>query len=448
MSDAGSSATPARAVATRVLHRVASKGAYATPTLDAEIRRAGLDPRDAALASEIVYGALRVLPSLDRTIEGFLRRGGGGRMDAWTRASLRAATYQIRHLSRVPARAAVHDAVAVVRAERGSRLGGFVNAVLRRVAEGRPADPRPPSRMDLPGWLDARLGDALGAERAAGFVSARPLPPPMGLRARGDRTQLASGLRAARPGAEVLEGTLAPAALLLRGAGDPRKLPGYEEGAFGVQEQGAQAVGLALGAGPGKRVVDACAGRGGKALLLADQVGEAGLVTALDLHERKLEGVFPELERLRIPAERVETRTVDLTVGTGGLGPLFDGVLVDAPCTNLGTVHRRPELLLRLGPEDPSRLADLQRSILGHAAGLVRPGGTLVYAVCSPTHEEGREVARAVEAANRSLRRLHEPLPTSGVAPDADGVARIGPWSDASGGCDAYQIVRWSVGKG
>ncbi|MFW6023715.1 MAG: transcription antitermination factor NusB, partial [Myxococcota bacterium] len=311
MSGAGSSAAPARAVATRVLHRVANKGAYAAPTLDAEIRRAGLDPRDAALASEIVYGALRVLPSLDRTIEDFLRRGGGGRMDGWTRASLRAATYQILHLSRVPVRAVVHDAVAVVRAERGSRLGGFVNAVLRRVGQQRPADPRPPSRMDLPDWLDARLADALGAERAAAFVSARPLPPPMGLRARGDRTQLASQLRAAHPGAEVLEGTLAPGALLLRGAGDPRKLPGYDAGDFAVQEQGAQAVGLALGAQPGQRVVDACAGRGGKSSLLADRVGERGHVTALDLHERKLEALVPELERLGMAAERVETRTVD-----------------------------------------------------------------------------------------------------------------------------------------
>ncbi|MFW6051086.1 MAG: RsmB/NOP family class I SAM-dependent RNA methyltransferase [Myxococcota bacterium] len=441
MTRGGSEAAPSRVVATRVLYRVAAKGAFATPALDAEIRRAGLDARDAALASEIVYGALRVLPSLDRTIAAHLRRAG--RMDAHARAALRAASYQILHLSRVPPRAAVHDAVALVRRERGAPLAGFVNAVLRRVADVRPTDPRPPDRLEVPPWLEAQLEEALGPDRAEAFLRVRPLPPPLGLRVRGDREAFARRLRADRPDAEVTAGALSPGALRVRHAGDPRRLPGYEDGAFCVQEEGAQVVALALGASEGDRVVDACAGRGGKTLLLAEAVGPVGHVTALDLHERKLEAIGAELARLHLSAERVETRTVDLTVGTGGLEARFDRVLVDAPCTNLGTVHRRPELLFRLSPEDPGRLAILQRGILRQAARLVRPGGLLAYAVCSPTREEGPGVAAFVEQELEGLERLPAPLPGSGLSPDPDGVARVGPWSDPGGGADAYQIVRW-----
>lgn len=440
-------AAPARVVATRVLHRVASKGAWAAPALDAEIRRARLEDRDAALATEIVYGTLRVLPSVDRTYEGFLSQSGH-RLEPLVRAALRAATYQVLYLSRVPVRAAVHDAVAIVRAQRGGRLGGFTNAVLRRVAAARPAAVQPPTRMDVPDWLAERLVDSLGPERTEAFLSARPLPPPLGLRVRGDRDEIARQIRAAHPRAEVSEGVLGPHILLVRRAGDPRKLPGYAQGELCVQEEGAQVVGLALGAAEGEHVADVCAGRGGKSLLLADAVGPRGQVTALDLHEQKLEHIGRELDRLGIPRERVVSRAVDLTVGTGSLGKVFDRVLVDAPCSNLGTVHRRPEILLRAGQRHIHRLAALQIAILRHAARLVRPGGVLAYAVCSPAREEGAQVASVFEAEQPGAERLGGPLPGSGVPPDPDGIARIGPWCDPAAEADAYQIVRWRLGAG
>lgn len=440
-------AAPARIVATRVLHRVASKGAWAAPTLDAEIRRAGLEERDAALATEIVYGALRVLPSLDRTYESFLSQGGH-RLEPLVRAALRASTYQIMHLSRVPARAAVHDAVAIVREQRGGRLGGFTNAVLRRVAAARPAEVRPPTRMNVPDWLADRLVESLGTERTEAFLSARPLPPPLGLRVRGDRDELARQIRAAHPKAEVSGGVLGPDVLLVRRGGDPRRLPGYERGRFCVQEEGAQVVGLALGATEGEHVADVCAGRGGKSVLLADAVGPQGQITALDLHEQKLEHIGRELDRLGIARERVVSRPVDLTVGTGSLGNVFDRVLVDAPCSNLGTVHRRPEILLRAGQRHIHRLAALQIAILRHAAQLVRPGGLLVYAVCSPAREEGGQVAAAFEEERAGIERLRGALPGSGVPADPDGVVRVGPWCDPAAEADAYQIVRWRLAAG
>jgi 16S rRNA (cytosine967-C5)-methyltransferase len=421
-------ASPARRVATRVLFRVAEEGAFATPALDGELARARLDRRDAALATEIVYGALRVLPALDRALDAHLKKPR--RTDAYLRAALRGAAYQLLHLSRVPPHAAVSDAVSLVRAERGPRLSSVANAVLRKVAARRPEAPRPPSRLVLPKWLEGSLREVLGRARADAFLGARRLPPPMGLRAVGTEAgELAEALRAARPDAEVEESALVDGALRVRGVGDPRALPGWAEGRFAVQELGSQRIVELVGARPGERVADLCCGHGTKTLALAARVGQGGRVEAVDLYEEKLERLEVERERLGLPAERVGVRAVDLTVGAGGLEPAsFDRVLLDAPCTGLGTVHRRPEIALRLSPDDPRRLAELQRRLLATARALVRPGGTLVYAICSPTREE---VQPALEADGGRL--------PDGA--DPDGVLRLGPWLGEE--LDAYQVVRW-----
>jgi 16S rRNA (cytosine967-C5)-methyltransferase len=434
-------ARDARAVATRVLFRVAERGAWAAPTLDAEIARAGLDARDAALATEIVYGTLRTLPFVDAKIVGRLDRPDR-RIDGWARAALRGALYQLAYLERVPAFAIVDETVRVVRQERGAKLAGFVNAILRAIVRTSPtAEERArPERMTLPGWLEDALVRSLGAERAAKFGARSAWPPPIGLRPRGARAAVADDLRLWCPAAEVLEGEIGHMALLLRGGGDPRRLPGYEEGRFAVQEQGAQVVTELLGASAGERIADACAGHGTKTAYLADLVGPEGHVVAIDLHESKLERIAPELRRLGLEVTRVTCEAIDLTVGTGGYDGSFDRVLVDAPCSGLGTVHRRPELLLRVGPADVARMAALQVEILRNAADLVRPGGTLLFAVCSPLREEGSDVVDAVLAARPDLALETGPTPDGSPDPDADGIVRIGPWLAES---DAYQIARF-----
>jgi 16S rRNA (cytosine967-C5)-methyltransferase len=171
-------------------------------------------------------------------------------------------------------------------------------------------------------------------------------------------------------------------------------LTGYAEGDFVIQEEGAQLIALSLGVKPGERVLDACAGRGQKTSLLAEQVGPDGSVCATDLHHRKLEALTEELARLGLSG--VTTETVDWSRGSGDVNELFDAALVDAPCTGTGTLRRRPEILLRLEPDDPLRLAQLSISILRHVAAHVRSGGRVVYAVCSVLPEEGERVVEAV----------------------------------------------------
>lgn len=410
----------ARLVATEVLRRIAVDGAWAAHTLDAEIRREQLDSRDAGLATAIVYGALRALPSIDEAIDAHAKR-----TDAYVRAALRAAVFQLRYLERVPARAVVHETVELVRRERGRPVGGFVNAVLRKIArqsEGAEFE----SRLELPRWAATALIRSVGEARARAFLDAEGTPP-MDLRVMGDVDATLAALGAVSPPLDVVR-TDAPQSVRVRGGGDPRLLPGFEAGEFYVQELGSQHVVAAVGAQPGERIADACAGRGGKTLALARASGPTGSVTAIELHEARLEQI-PELAARVGIATPIALETIDLSRGTGGL-PEFDRVLVDAPCSGLGTVHRRPEILLRLAERDLPALAKTQRTILQNAAKLVRPGGILVYAVCSFSDAEGPGAARTIDW----------PLePIDGA--DEDGWLRLGPWREVP--TDAYQVARW-----
>jgi len=434
---------PARQIATRVLHRVEHDDAWAAPTLDVELRRASLSRPDAALATQIVYGALRVLPALDAAIEHQAKRPV--RVDAWTHAALIGGAFQLLHLGRVPSHAIVNDTVDLVREKRGKRVAGFANAILRRIAEVRPADPQPPSSLILPPWLDRALRDSIGADHTEALLRLDGDATSIDLRVRAevDLGDVAASISAARSGASVNRTALSPRGLRVSGGGDLRELEAYAKGDFAVQEEGAQLVGMLLGALPGERVLDACAGRGGKTAQLVETVGANGLVVATDLHEHRLLQIPDELERLRLSASSLQHACVDWTVGPGKVRGEFDRVLVDAPCTGLGTLRRRPEILLRIGPHHAAQMGESQRLILEHAASLVRPGGTLVYAVCSPLREEGTGVVEQVRLPGfefaKSLSSNLKSLPFGSGAP-----FDLGPWVPGSGPwADAYQVSVW-----
>lgn len=437
-------ARSARWVATSVLHRVAVDAAYAARTLDAELDVAQLSERDARLATEIVYGTLRKLAVIDALLDQQLARG---RPDAFAFAALRAATYQALFLSRVPAFAIVQETVSIVKAKRGEGLARLTNAVLRRIVASR-TETELSAGFALPAWVEQLFQGSLGSERVQCWERCAERVPPLALRvcAGASRGPLLDALRAERNDAELTASSLLPCVIHARHVGDPRKLPGFAEGAFVVQDAGATLVGMLCGAQPGERVLDACAGRGGKTLQLLEAVGQTGHVVAVDIHARKLEQLRAEADRLGVGGARLSTETVDLALGDGGLPGNFDRILVDAPCTGLGTLLRRPEILLRLGPDDPSRMATLQLAILRTACRLLRPGGTLVFAVCSASHVEGRDVAERLEAEISGLRRLPGALRDVSVSSDDDGVFRIGPWLGAGADWpDLYQVVRWEL---
>jgi 16S rRNA (cytosine967-C5)-methyltransferase len=434
---------PARQIATRVLHRVSHDKAWAAPVLDAELRRGSVSRADAALATQIVYGSLRAVPDLEATLARHARRPV--KVDDWTHAALIAAVYQLLHLERVPPHAVVNDTVDLVREKRGKRVAGFANAILRKVAAERPPVPQLPTSVAVPSWLRVALQSSIGLERTEDLLNLGTEPPTIDLRARADmdRNSVIESILAAQPDASVSRTELSPQGLRIRGAADPRALPGYEEGVFAVQEEGAQLIGLLLGAQPGERVLDVCAGRGGKTVQLLEAVGESGSVVATDLHEHRLAQIAAEVLRLRLNPARLETACVDWTVGKGTVRGEFDRVLVDAPCTGLGTLRRRPEILLRAKPADAVRMGETQKRVLQNAAALVRPGGTLLYAVCSPLEDEGRAVIETADLPGLEPQRGGASRLLS-LRFGSNGALDLGPWVQGAGPwADAYQIYMW-----
>ncbi|WP_437588691.1 RsmB/NOP family class I SAM-dependent RNA methyltransferase [Sorangium sp. So ce1000] len=457
-----------RAVAARVLARVWGSEAFASAALDAELRRApSLDPRDVGLATELVYGVLRAQAALEARIAEFAAKSRWT-TDPLVRAHVLMGAYSLCFLDRVPAFAAVSEAVDGAQAAGGPRVGAFANAVLRRLAAAVESGGRPQLAgavvASAPGWLRGALRRSLGRAAAEAFLSAGPVPPPTGLcLAPGeDRDAWLDALRAAAPAASFEAGRVSPTAIVARGAGDLRRLPGFGAAWIG-QEEGAQALAFALGARPGEAVLDACSGRGNKSWLLSRAVLPGGAVDAADLYPAKLsqlraalgappastEGVGTEAGAQASDAEASaspasardglgraaatvrETYAVDWTVGAGDVPEGYDRVLVDAPCSGVGTLRRRPEIALRREADDLPRLADLQVAIARRAATRARDGGRLVFAVCSVLREECEAVAARLAApADDGLGVRLEPAPF-----DAE-LAR-----ELAGGGDAFRLL-------
>jgi len=376
----------ARSVAVQALTRVLRDGAYGAAALSTELERAaakGLQERDRALATELFYGTLRLKNALEARLTPLAPRG---LKDVVVKAELLIAAYQLLVLDRIPAFAAVNAAVNGVRAARGKQVAGFANAVLRKVAQGQKLSLASAARQNLSPWLLEALTQSVGESEAQALI----VPPEdklVSLRLVGGRA-VPTWLEDSKPG------RVSPRSRLIAGVGDPRKREGYREGSFVVQEEGAQGIALSLGARPGERILDACAGRGQKTTLLSEQVGSTGAVWATDVYPKKLEALSSEYQRLQLhPAE---VRAVDWTVGVGDVPANFDRVLVDAPCTGTGTLRRRPEIAARLTPEDPARLSALAEGIVRSAATRVRSGGRLVFAVCSVLEAECEALVQRV----------------------------------------------------
>ncbi|MDP3937962.1 MAG: 16S rRNA (cytosine(967)-C(5))-methyltransferase RsmB [Deltaproteobacteria bacterium] len=387
----------ARAIAIEVLRRVDADDAYADLALNAELSRSSLDARDRAFATDLVYGTLRWRGRLDYLLNERAERPIDA-LPPQARAALRAGAYQLLHSRSVPPRAAVGETVEAMRALGMERLTGFANALLRRLNRERdnlsfPDPDRDPVGHAAachahPPWIVERLFEQLGHEEAVRFMEADNVVPPLTLRVRGGRTTPGELIaRLADAGFEARAGRYAPGAVVLVERAPPGALPGFAEGCFAVQDEASQLVSLLVGAARGERVLDLCAAPGGKTAHLAEQVGPKGRVVALDANAARLDLVTALCRRMGL--DNVETvmgdaRGLPQTVAGDG----FDCVLADAPCTGLGVLRRNPDARWRMTPDAPARLAGLQSEILARARTLVRPGGVLVYSVCTFAPEE------------------------------------------------------------
>jgi 16S rRNA (cytosine967-C5)-methyltransferase len=419
-----------RPIAVEVVRRVADDGAYSNRLLAVLLDRSDLEARDRQLAAELSYGTLRGMLRIDRALEPLLERPLAAASSP-ARAALRVGAHQILN-TRIPPHAAVAETVGTVpRSQRG-----FVNAVLRRLTSSPP--PPPPSgggdeaiavRTGLSPWVVRELRRLLGseeeAEAAAGALAS---PGALSLRTNVCRIEpedLEARLREA--GLAPERGSLHAGTVRIAG-GAPSALPGFREGWFAVQDEASAYVVDVLDPGPGELVLDACAAPGGKA---GDIACRSGSVVASDLSERRTRLIGTTARRLGVTA-----RLLVQDVARPALRDGFDRVLVDAPCSGIGAARRRPELLWRPDRGRLSALARLQVRLALGAASLLRPGGVLVYSVCTFPRAETDAVCDALESKAPWLR----PDPFTG--PDGEVGARVRLWPHLHG-TDAMFVARF-----
>ncbi|HEU0037303.1 MAG TPA: 16S rRNA (cytosine(967)-C(5))-methyltransferase RsmB [Kofleriaceae bacterium] len=409
-----------REIARRVLDRVDKGGAWATLTLDAELARSALDERDRRLASELVYGVLRNRMRIDRAIGA---HADLARTPPKVRTALRVAVYQLLFLDRVPAYAAVDDAVGAARTFGGSKLGGFTNAVLRKITTQRepplPGAPGELARLEvehsLPGWILDELAAVAPAGELATLAAAFGEQPPLVARVNPRKTSreaLAAQLEEA--GVTATPVALAPSALRLDGIGDPARNPEFVSGTWTVQDPGAQLVGIVAAPRAGQRILDACAGVGGKSTHLAELADDAAVIDAADTSKTKL-GLLADTAR-RLGLTNIQPIVCDLLDPTAPLEAQYDLIVLDAPCSGLGVLRRHPDAKWRLTSDAVPRLAALQSRLLDAVVARLAPGGTLVYSVCTFTRAEGpAQIAALVARSGLSLVEERRTWP-----PDAD----------------------------
>jgi 16S rRNA (cytosine967-C5)-methyltransferase len=438
-SERRSAPTRARLLALRVLERVQRAGAYADLLLNSQLARSGLGAPDRAFVTELVYGTLRWRGRIDYLLGRCLDRPIE-KLEGVVASSLRLGAYQILFTDRIAPAIAVDEAVRCTRAVGAERAAGLVNAVLRKLADRHASEPLPSLESDplghlmhaqsLPQWIAARWLELLGPEEAASLAYASTQPPPLTVRANPhqiEARELLEELRASFPDARACR--WARDGLVLGRRGNAASLPGFLAGRFTVQDEAAQLVVGLLDPQPGERVLDACAAPGGKATGIAERVGKSGSVIALDRNARRLDLVRRAARRLQLG--RIECIARDATRDLEGIAPEggFDRVLVDAPCTGLGTLRRNPDARWRVQPRDPARLAETQLALLQQTSRVLRPDGVLVYSTCTLLPEENEAVVEAFlrESPQFVLASRHEAPEEVRELMDADGLLRCWP---------------------
>jgi 16S rRNA (cytosine967-C5)-methyltransferase len=428
---------PARHAAFEILRRVEQEGAFASVLLAASVEE--LSAQDRALCYELVLGSLRWQLWLDRLIEHYARRSAES-LDAPVRRALRLGLYQLRFLSRVPARASVNESVNLMRLAKLRSAASFVNAVLRRATREPDYDPAAATSDTIeriaietshPVWLIERWADAFSIEEAVSFARANNESPPIAFRVNAhDDDERVAVLNELREAGGVLEPSrVAPGAWRIQGVTSRlRQIAG--DGRIYIQDEASQLVAHALDARSGMRVLDVCAAPGSKTTHIAALTPDVRLIVAGDLYEHRLRTV--------IDAGARQGRSLIRVVALDATAPLplaegsFDRVLVDAPCAGTGTLRRNPEIRWRITATDIENLQERQQHILVNASRMVRHGGRLVYSTCSVEREENEEVVAAFLHQNRAFRQVSPSV----LAPfqSASGAARTWPHREGADG--------------
>jgi 16S rRNA (cytosine967-C5)-methyltransferase len=381
-----------RQVAFLALREIYRRSTYADVALDKWFQRVQLRDSDRALATELVYGCVRKQRSLDTLIDRLATKKAA-QQPPDLRIILQIGLYQLCHLDRVPDAAAVNTTVDLAKANHLSGLAGFVNGVLRHYIRRQQTETseieltkHPVQRLGIaysyPDWILENWLEQIGLAETEQLCQTLDRSPSLHLRVnplKTTRTALESAFQEGGIAVEPIP-PFPQSLKLTEGAGDITQFPGFPEGWWTVQDSSAQLATYLLDPQPGETIVDACAAPGGKTTHIAELMGDMGTIWACDRTESRLKKVRQNVDRLGLQSVRIhpgDSRNVPQFVGQ------CDRVLLDAPCSGLGTLHRRADLRWRQTPETAQELAILQRELLESAATWVKPGGILVYATCT-----------------------------------------------------------------
>jgi 16S rRNA (cytosine967-C5)-methyltransferase len=418
-----------RRVALDVLTSCLDKGQPLDETLARHAGLPELEPRDRAFVRLLLATTLRRLGEVDGVVRALVERPPEG-ANARALHILRLGAAQLLFLA-TPPHAAVDTAVRLMEAVGLPHLKGLANAVLRRVAREGAAllGERDPARLNTPDWLWQSWSDSYGEEATRTIAAANLTEAPLDFSVRSDADFWAGQLEAEK----LPTGTLRRAA-----GGNIPELPGFAEGAWWVQDAAAALPARLLGDIAGKRVADLCAAPGGKTLQLA---AAGAQVIAVDISARRMTRLRDNLARAGLSAELVTS-----DVAKWHPAEQFDAILLDAPCSGTGTLRRHPDIAWLKGPDDVDRLMLTQDRLLAHAVTLLKPGGTLVYAVCSLQEDEGPARIEALLGRIKDVQRLpvqSTELPGIDNAITKDGDVRTFPsMLSGSGGLDGFYIAR------
>jgi 16S rRNA (cytosine967-C5)-methyltransferase len=451
--------SPARQIAFEVLRRVEAEGAYASDELHAALD-ASVKANDAALATELTMGVLRWRGLLDFLLERDLKKPVV-RLDLPVALALRLGLYQLRFMRKVPAHAALHESVELVKRARKSSAASLVNAVLRKatreidkpavdfLSAGLPAVERLAILHSHPCWLVERWLARLGETATLALLAANNCTPRLAcsLNAANAREAIFEELAAAH--LRIEPGRLLRHAFSVSG-GSPSRTKAFHEGAISIQDEASQAVPLLLGVQPGDRVLDLCAAPGGKTAVLARAAAEDGFVLAADFYAHRLRACKAQFARLHL--DNIHLVAIDAEKPLP-FAEKFGRILVDAPCSGTGTLARHPEIRWRLHPERLGEFHRLQVAILGNAITQAAPSGEILYSTCSMEPEENERVidevirignirrAPTAELSNRLEPHLAPNLDAAQFF-DETGAFRTSPATDGADGFFAALLVK------
>lgn len=392
--------TTSRSLALQVLTAVEQEGAYSNLLLGGALQKSGLSGPDAGLATELVYGTIQRLNTIDFLLEPFVSKGMA-KLAPWVRNLLRLSFYQLYYLDRIPPHAVVNEAVNLAKKRGHQGISGMVNGVLRNVLrrkeelklpEGLSSVQRIALEHSHPEWLVARWLEQYGEPTTEAICRANNEPPSISIRVNRAKTSRDDMLRLLKEqGLSAVPSKLAQDGIIVEGGGNMALTPWYREGLISVQDESSMLVAEALNPEAGMSVLDCCAAPGGKTCHIAEMMQGSGRVMANDIHPHKAKLVEDQANRLGLT--NIDISTADASkLGERLEQNSFDRILLDAPCSGLGVIRRKPDLKWAKTAGDIAEIAGIQRTLLDTAGDLLKPGGLLVYSTCTIEPRENVEM--------------------------------------------------------